>query len=117
MKKQSELLQEKQAFAKAEIINVIRRVLPKDGSKMTFELDKWPLSIGYSASCECFDDLNFLYVNNDSVLASFYQEPDYEIELEDFHESSLIDVVDYLERHGFIPIDDSITPNRETPCF
>lgn len=103
MKKLSQLLKEKQALAKAEIINVIKSVLPKDGSKMTFELDKWPLSIGYSASCECFDDLNFLYVDDDSVLASFYQEPDNEIELEDFHESSLINIVDYLERHGFIP--------------
>lgn len=102
MKKQSELLKEKQAIAKAEITNVIKNALPQDGSKMEFGLDKWPLSIGYSISCECFDDLDFLYVDNNSVLASFCQEPDNEVELECFHESSLIDVVDYLERHGFI---------------
>lgn len=102
MKKLSELLKEKQAVVKTEIINVIKNALPQDGSKMEFDLDKWRLSIGYSVSCECFDDLDFLYVANDSVLASFCQEPDNEIEIEDFHESSLIDVVDYLERHGFI---------------
>lgn len=102
MKKLSELLEEKQAIAKAEIINVIKNALPQDGSKMEFGLDKWPLSIGYNISCECFDDLDFLYIKNHSVLASFCQEPDNEVELECFHESSLINIVDYLERHGFI---------------
>ncbi|EKU92149.1 hypothetical protein [Bacteroides oleiciplenus] len=87
---------------KAEMIDCIKSALPQNGEKLYINKDQFDLTVAYNVDCECSDELNFLYISGESVTASLYNEPENEMELESFHEKSLIDIIDYLERHGYI---------------
>lgn len=100
--KKSEFFTEKQSAIKVEMIDTIKSVLPKDGSKIELNKDEYFLEVGGNIDCEFHDNLRFLYLTNNTVLASLYSEPENEIELDQLHESSLIQIIDYLERHGYL---------------
>ena len=98
----SNLLRDRQSAIKKDLIEYIKRAIPQDGSKLNLNLDRFELTVAYKVDCDCFDDLCFLYLDGKDVLASLRQEPENEVDLEYFHESSLIDIIDYCERHGLI---------------
>ncbi len=87
---------------KAEMIACIKRALPESGDKIPLDKDQFYMSIGYYIDCECFDDLTELYVCGERVMACLCTESENAVELEYFHERSLIEIIDYLERHGYL---------------
>lgn len=87
---------------KEELIAIIKSVLPDNRDKLHLDKDQTYLEIGYYIDCECFDDLSHLYVSSGSVTACVCGEPENDVELEYFHERSLIEIIDYLERHGYL---------------
>ena len=100
--RQSHEFSRRQDAFKAEMIACIKRVLPKNGDKMFLDKDQFNMSIGYYIDCECFDDLTELYVCGGQVMACLCTESENAVELEYFHERSLIEIIDYLERHGYL---------------
>lgn len=97
--KQSNLFREKQDVLRNEMICYIRNILLVNADRRDMADDQYLLSIGYSIDCdECIDDLESLYLSDSTVLANLsYADA---VELKYFHESSLIDIIDYLERHN-----------------
>lgn len=100
--KRSEELRLRQDTFKEELVAIIKSVLPENGDKLHLDKDQTYLEIGYYIDCECFDDLSHLYISGSSVTACVCGEPENDVELEYFHERSLIEVIDYLERHGYL---------------
>lgn len=98
--KASKTFEIRQDAYKAEMIDCIKAALPVDGGEICLDKDECYLTISYNIDCECFDDLTHLRISGTSVSADLYVESD--VSLEYFHESSLISIVDYLERHGYI---------------
>ncbi|RHH14463.1 hypothetical protein DW228_06585 [Bacteroides fragilis] len=103
--KASKRFELRQDAYKAEMIDCIKAALPVDGGKICLDKDECYLTISYNIDCECFDDLTHLRISGTSVSADLYAESD--VSLEYFHESSLISIVDYLERHGYIKSSES----------
>ncbi len=93
---------------KAEMIACIKRALPESGDKIPLDKDQFYMSIGYYIDCECFDDLTELYVCGERVMACLCTESENAVELEYFHERSLIEIIDYLERHGYLEKDANV---------
>lgn len=92
----------KQAGIKSEIINDIKEILLRNSRVIFFDKEDENITIGYAIDCECYDDLNYIYNISDELLACFNQEPENPVKLQYIHESSLIRIIEYLERQGYI---------------
>lgn len=97
--KQSGIFREKQSIIKKEMIDCIRKILSRNEKRIELNEDLFNLSIGYNIDCECIDDLLCLYIIENKVFADLYDGD--EVDIVHFHESSLIDILDYFERHEF----------------
>lgn len=108
LSKQSEVLRLRQDAFKEELIALIKSSLPENEGKLHLDKDQDYLNVGYYIDCECFDDLSHLYVSGSSVTACVCAGPENDVALEFFHEHSLIDIIDYLERHGYLTTQNSL---------
>lgn len=96
--KQSYLFREKQDVLRNEMICYIRNILLVNADRIDMIDDEYLLSIGYSEDCECIDYLKRIYLSDSTVFADLSSED--AVELKYFHENSLIDIIDYFERHN-----------------
>lgn len=108
--KKSVLFMNRQDVLKNEMIECIKDVLIQKNGKLEINQDDFLIQVGYKIDCECFDDLINLHISGNSVEADLINGTD--VELNYFHESSLIDIIEYLEKHGYLPLPRSINPDK-----